>query len=163
MRLIRQFAAYAVFFVFVLTLSAAPELRLLADGEAVVSLSFSHAAKRIGECKRLSQEELQALPPNMRTPDECPRERHTLHFEFFVDDELAYATTLSPSGLWKDGKTTIYQRLRIPSGSHLMRIRMKDSGREEGFDFDDSARVDLAAEQNLVVFFDAANQRFQFR
>ena len=73
-----QLIAYAAFFVLVAALSVRPELRLLGDQQAIVSLSFSHAAQRIGECQRLSQEELMALPPNMRKPDRCPRERHLL-------------------------------------------------------------------------------------
>ncbi len=163
MRSIGQLVSYAVFFALVGLLSVAPELRLLADSEAIVSLSFSHAAKRVGECKRLSQEELMALPPNMRRPDECPRERHSLYFEFLVDNELAYEATLAPSGLWNDGKSTVYQRLRIPSGPHLLHVRMNDSGRQAGFDFDESTMINLSPEQNLVVYFDASDQRFQFR
>lgn len=163
MRLIGQLLSYAAFFALVALFSVAPELRLLDDNEAIVSLSFSHAANRVGECKRLSQEELMALPPNMRKPDECPRERHSLHVEFFVDNELAYETTLAPSGLWNDGKSTVYQRLRIPAGPHLLHIRMNDSGTQQGYDFDDSAMINLSSEQNLVVFFDASEQRFQFR
>ena len=41
----------------------------------MVSLSFSRAGQRIRECRRLTQEELNRLPPNMRKPEDCPRER----------------------------------------------------------------------------------------
>jgi len=158
-----QVLAYIFFFAFIAAFSAAPELRLLADDEAVVSLSFSHAAKRVGECKRLSREELMALPPNMRKPDECPRERHSLHFDFFVDGDLVYTTVVEPSGLWSDGKSTIYKRLQIPSGVHLLRVRMNDSGNDDQFNYDESVQLDLEAEQNLVVYFDSSTQHFQFR
>ena len=42
-------------------------------GQAMVSVSFSHAGQRIQECRILTQEELNKLPPNMRKPEDCPR------------------------------------------------------------------------------------------
>jgi hypothetical protein len=68
MKLVGQVVLYAAFFALLGVLSVRPRLHLMADDEAIVSISFSHAAKRVGECRRLSQEELMALPPNMRKP-----------------------------------------------------------------------------------------------
>ena len=73
MKILYQAIAYAAFVTVVATFSVWPSLRLLGADEALLSVSFSHAAERIGECRRLSQEELNELPPNMRRPDECPR------------------------------------------------------------------------------------------
>ena len=91
MRYLGQVIAYGTFFGLVALLSIQPELRLLADEQAVVSLTFSHTGKRLGECRRLSQEEQMALPPNMRKPDECPRERHALSIRMLMDNKLLYS------------------------------------------------------------------------
>ena len=163
MKYAAQLVAYTTFFALVAVLSVRPELRLLDDDETIVSLSFSHAGQRVGECTRLSQEELMALPPNMRKADDCPRERHSLQVEFSVDDTVLYASTLVPSGLWRDGKSTVYQRIRITTGSHVLHIRMSDSGTPGQFNFAHTETVDMQPGRNLVVFFDPASQRFRFQ
>jgi hypothetical protein len=158
-----QLIAYAAFFGLVAVLSVRPELRLLGDEQAIVSLSFSHAAQRVGECKRLSQEELMALPPNMRKPDQCPRERHQLQVRLTMDSQTLYEAALAPTGLWSDGKATAYQRLRVPAGMHEFSVRMNDSGVPGQVDFENTATIKVQPGQNLVVYFDPASQQFRFK
>lgn len=161
MKTIGQLVAYAAFFVVVAILSIRPELRLMADDEAIVAISFSHAAKRVGECRRLSQAELMALPPNMRRPDDCPRERHPLRIVLIMDGQTLYQATLPPTGIWADGKSTVYRRIRVAAGVHDFSIYMNDSGRPESFDFEDSSTISLLPGQNLVFYFDANSQRLR--
>jgi hypothetical protein len=158
-----QLIAYAAFFVLVAVLSVRPELRLLGDQQAIVSLSFSHAAQRIGECQRLSQEELMALPPNMRKPDRCPRERHLLQVRLTMDGQTLYEAALAPTGLWSDGKATAYQRLEVSAGTHEFGVRMNDSGVPGQVDFENTATINVQPGQNLVVFFDPASRQFRFK
>jgi hypothetical protein len=162
MKYIGQLVAYAAFFVLLGALSVRPRLRLMAEDEAIVSLSFSHAAKRVGECRQLSQEELMALPPNMRKPEDCPRERHPLRIILLMDDQTLYQAKLPPTGLWVDGKATAYQRIRVLAGAHDFTMRMNDSGTSGWFDFEDSSSINLLPGQNLVVYFDADGQQFRF-
>lgn len=163
MKIAAQLLAYALFFALVGFLSVYPELRLLDEDEAIVSLTFSHAGQRIGECKRLSQEELLALPPNMRKPDECPRERHALRIELQMDAELLYDATVAPSGLWADGKSSVYKRILVVAGEHDFTVRMNDSGRPDTVDFEETVSLRLFPGQNLVVYFDPASRRFHFK
>lgn len=157
-----QALAYLLFAALIGVFTAEPKLRLLADDAAIISISFSHAAARIGECTRLTQEELLALPPNMRKADECPRERHLLDLELLLDGVSAYASTERPTGLWADGKATVYQRFTVAAGKYTITARMRDSGREDGFDYEDTASINLAPGQNLVVRFDATSGHFVF-
>lgn len=156
-----QLVAYAAFIILVGFFSTRPELRLMAEDEAIVSISFSHAAKRVGECRRLSQEELEALPPNMRIPDDCPRQRHPLRVVVMMDGQTLYQATLPPTGIWADGKSTVYQRIRVVAGVHDFSIYMNDSGRPESFDFEYSSTISLLPGQNLVFYFDANSQRLR--
>ena len=162
MKIVGQLVAYAAFIILLGVFSTWPELRLMAADEANVWISFSHAAGRVGECRRLSQEELMALPPNMRKPDDCPRERHPLHVILMMDEQTLYQATMPPTGLWADGKSTVYQRFRVAAGVHIFSIYMNDSGKPGSFDFENSATISLLAGQNLVVYFDANNQQLRF-
>jgi quinol-cytochrome oxidoreductase complex cytochrome b subunit/coenzyme F420-reducing hydrogenase delta subunit len=159
----RQAVAYSVFAILVGLFSVWPKYRLLSEDEAVVSLTFSHAGQRLQECRRFTQQELQELPPNMRKPDECPRGRHPVEVSFSVDGEEVYRSTHLPSGIWSDGASTVYQRLKMPSGTHLLQIRMRDSGRTVDFDFDQQQSLELVPGQNVVVEFDQTQQEFIFR
>lgn len=160
-KLAGQFAAYALFFVLVAALSAGPGLRLLGDDEAIVSLSFSHAAKRIGECIRLSQDELDALPPNMRKPDQCPRQRHPSRIEMRLDGQSVFKASISPSGLHSDGKATVYERITVSAGIREISILMNDSGTSGRDDYSMTEQVQISPGQNLVVYFDADLQQFK--
>jgi ferredoxin/coenzyme F420-reducing hydrogenase delta subunit len=140
-----------------------PPFSQLEAGNAIVSLTFSHAGQSLGECHKLTQEELNQLPPNMRKPSDCPRERYPVEVSFSVDSELMYNQALAPSGFWKDGESTIYHRIELPAGSHEFFIGMSDSGRTEGFDFKGRTKISLAPGQHLVVEFDHLQKTFTFR
>jgi hypothetical protein len=155
--------AYGLFAVAASAFSAWPAFDLMRPGEAMISLAFSHAGQRLGECRRLSQAELDKLPPNMRKPTDCPRERRPVLVVFSVDQHTLYQRALPPSGIWNDGESTIYARFPVPQGEHLLHIGMSDSGREAGFDFQLETQVVLQPEQHLVVEFDDDKKAFILR
>ncbi|MEJ8569357.1 4Fe-4S binding protein [Elongatibacter sediminis] len=143
--------------------SSWPVFELLGPEESVLSLSFSHAGQRVSECRRLTQDELNDLPPNMRKPMDCPRERRPLRVELRADGEVLYQRTLEASGLWSDGESTVYARFTLPAGTHRMFVGMADSGRETGFDYRHERAVTLRPGQHVVIDFDPANDRFRIR
>lgn len=163
MKYIVQTLAYAAFAAVVGLLSVWPGYELLGDEQAMISLSFSHAGRRIEECRRLTREELNELPPNMRKPSDCPRERHPITVQFRLDGAVVYQDTLPPSGLWSDGKATVYRRLTIDAGEHALIIGMGESGRDNGIDFELRTIRDIAPGQNLVIDFDEVQQTFIIR
>ena len=159
-RTLGQVVAYGLFVAVVGVFSVWPGYRLLDEQEAIVSLTFSHAAQRVEECRRLSQEELNALPPNMRKPDECPRERHLVHVDMRFDDRVVYSETALPSGLWKDGKVNVYRRTTIDAGEYALFIGMNDTGSSDGYDYERRQDVTIVPGQNLVVTFDDLQKTF---
>ncbi|HNP35265.1 MAG TPA: hypothetical protein PKK10_05385 [Woeseiaceae bacterium] len=162
MRYVGQALCFAVFMLVVVWFSIRPEHRLRGADEAIVSVSISHAGKRLAECRTLSQDELNELPPNMRIPDDCPRERHAVRLEVFADDILLYRDALPPSGLWSDGKSIAYQRIRTAAGSYAIRVNMSDSGNDESFDYSETRSLTLHPGQNLVIDFDERSNGFTF-
>jgi ferredoxin/coenzyme F420-reducing hydrogenase delta subunit len=155
--------AYIAFAVIVGWLSIWPRFQLIDDGKAMISLSFSHAGPRIGECRKLTQEELNRLPPNMRKPEDCPRERLPIRVVFSSNGDTLYEATRSPTGLWKDGAANVYRRLEVEGKSQRLFIGMNESGISPEFDYSLEQEVDLAPGEHLVVEFDGTRKSFVFK
>jgi hypothetical protein len=163
MKRLAEILMYALFAVVVGALSVWPSYELLDEDHAIVSLVFSHAGERIGECRIFSQEELNKLAPNMRKPADCPRERHPVRVELRSGDRVLYEETLLPSGIWADGKASVYQRMMVQSGTHELFVGMNDSGEQSEFDYEKSVTLDLTPGRNLVIRFDAQTQQLLIR
>ena len=119
-------AAWLLFAALSLVFTIWPRFSQLADGNAIVSLTFLQAGKRLEKCRKRTQEELNKLAPNMRKPTDCQRERHPVDVMFSADGEILYQQSLAPSGFWKDGKSTVYYRVELAAGSHQLFIGMSD-------------------------------------
>jgi len=162
-RILAEAFMYAVFIAVIGVLSAWPPYELVDEDRAIISLVFSHAGDRVAECRILSQEELNKLPPNMRQPSDCPRERHAVRVELRSGDRMLYRDTLLPSGIWADGKASIYQRIEVSTGRHEVFVGMNDSGGSDDFDTTTSASVDMKSGRNLVIQFDDETEQFLIR
>jgi ferredoxin len=160
-RLPLQALAYGLFAVAAGLFSAWPAFSLLQEDEAMLSLSVSHTGQRIGECRTFTQDELNELPPNMRRPSDCPREKHPIRVEFSVDGVVLYAETVQPSGIWNDGSATIYARFPVPAGARTLAIGMNDSGTPDAFDYYFEQQLQLVPGQHLAIRFDPLQQNFK--
>ncbi len=159
-RFLAQASAYGVFIVVVGGLSNTPVYQRLAPDEALVRLAFSHFGRPVQECRRLSQTELNALAPNMRKAKDCPRQRRPIQVEFELDEQVLLRVSLPATGIWGDGEATVYERFTVPAGPHRLNIRMRDSDRGEGFDYQLDKRVTIKPLQNLVIGFDPGLNKF---
>lgn len=163
MKLFNEILAWGVFAAVVGLLSVWPRYNLVDADNAIITVTFAHAAQRVGECRILTQEELNKLPPNMRKPSDCPRERHVVRFQLRSGEKVLYEDTLLPSGIWSDGKANIYQRVIIPAGRHAVFVGMNDSGDETGFDYETQASLDVAPGRNVVVQFNPELHQFSIQ
>lgn len=153
---IGQILLYGLFALIVGVFSAWPPYRHLEPDRALIKLSLSHQAKPVGECRKLTPDELAKLPPNMRKPEVCPRERSPISVELDIDGAPALRRVAQPSGLSKDGAASIYQRIEVTAGEHRVAVRLKDDARSAGFDYRREAVVTLKPSQILVIDFDPA-------
>ncbi len=158
-----QGVAYAAFAAFIGYFSVAPAYRYLPPDKALIKLAFSHAAERRVPCRKLSPEEIAALPPNMRKPEECERERLPLLVELELDGELIYRVEQQPTGIWKDGASTVYEKFLVAPGEHLVVARLRDRRDTTGFDYEQSAEIDLHPMQNFVIGFRKEFGGFMFQ
>jgi hypothetical protein len=159
-RYLGQMITYAAFAAGIGLFSVWPEYRMLEKDEALISVTFSHAAKRVGECHELTQAELNELAPNMRRPRSCPRERYPTYIELRANGEMIFSETLLPSGLWSDGKANVYNRSTIKAGSYQLFVGMNDSGAQGSFDYELNLGAEIRPGQNLVVSFDSLGNTF---
>lgn len=158
-----QVLVLAAVFALVAVFSDWPRYRQLAPETAIIKLSFTHGSNRQAECRRRTADELAKLPPNMRKPMECPRSRGAVYVEFDVDGRPLLRASLAPSGISHDGPSRIYEKFVVPAGAHSVVVRMRDTPRTEGFDFEKSGEVVLAANQSFVVDFRAEAGGFVFQ
>lgn len=159
-QLLGQIAIYGLFMAVLGYFATLPAYTYVDPGAAVITLSFGHAGEKVSECRRLTAEEIAALAPNMRRPMDCPRGRVSLLVELQLDDEILYKASLAPSGFAGDGASSVYKRFAVAPGQRRLRARLRDSRREEGFDYELDERVDLVPGQHLVIDFRAGTGGF---
>ena len=152
---IGQALLYALFALIIGYFSSSPPYRHLPPDQALIKLSFSHEGQRVSECRKRTAEELAKLAPNMRAPMDCPRERSPVTVEIDLDGVPAYRHVATPSGLSRDGASTVYQRIPVLAGEHDLAVRLNDDARRKGFNYSREQRVTLKPGRVLVIDFDA--------
>jgi hypothetical protein len=158
-----QALLYAAFATTLAVFSHWPRYQHLAPDRALIKLSFTHQAQLLGKCEELTAAELDKLPPNMRAPTRCPRERAPVTIEVDIDGVLAHRQVIKPSGLSGDGAAVVYQRLEVAAGRHLIAVRLKDNAHTPGFDYTVEKSVTLEPAEILVIDFDSAKHRITLR
>jgi hypothetical protein len=146
-----QVVLYGAFAAVIGYFATDPVYRQIPDDIALIKVSFSHLGER--ECRKRTPEELEKMPRNMRAPLECPRERSDIKIEVDLDDKNILKHTLHPTGLYKDGISTMYKRFEIKAGEYKLAVRMQDNTALEGWRFVKEEKVTLKPAQVLVIDF----------
>src|SRR5690606_25545960 len=128
----------------------------LPPDRALITLSLVHHGQRLHECRALSPEELAKLPPTMRMPTDCPRERAPVAVEIDIDDAPALRKIARPTGGARVGAASMHHRRATEAGSHRIAVRVKDASRDSGFDYERVETVAGRRAQLLVIDFDAS-------
>ena len=151
---------YLLFMVVVWYFSINPPYHQLEEDEAVITLSFTHATKIREACRKLSQEELMALAPNMRLPTSCPRERSQLNIELYLDEKLVTKEVLEPLGFHKDQGVSLFKKIKVKAGEHVLRVWMNDDVNVDGPTYKYEEKINLKPEQLLLLDFDSGKKEF---
>lgn len=130
------------------------------EDRAMIRLSFAHGGAR--DCRDRTAEELASLPPNMRARQICSRSRLPVLVELDLDGSPLYHGRLEPTGLQGDGPSRIYEGFAVPPGSYTLAARLRDSERQDGFDYVAEEQVTLEPRDNLVVDFKSDAGGFVF-
>ena len=163
LRLPLQAIAYAAFAVTVGYFATLPEYRYADPAMASLKVSLSHATDRVEPCIQLTPEQIAELAANMRQTEACGRERLPLILELDMDGEPVLNLVAEASGLWNDGPSSVYERIDIQPGVHTLAVRLRDTARESGWDYEKTAEVDFKSGRYFTVTFKAETGGFQFR
>ena len=163
MNKVLQVLLYAAFAAVTGYLSIAPAYQYADPELAVIKLSLSHAADRVEECIKLTPDEINARAMKGESLNDCGRERLPLDVEVDVDGETVISVTAHPSGLWRDGPASVYERIGVVAGSHTIAVRLRDSTRDAGWDYEQTESVDLSPGRYFTITFRAENGGFTFR
>ena len=162
-RLLLQFMAYVAIAVLLGYFATLPPYQYGDTGQATIKLSLSHASDRTKPCVPLTQEEIAALAANMRRAEACERERLPLVLELDIDGENVVSIVAAPSGVWNDGPASVYERFDVTPGRHTVTVRLRDTARTEGWDYEKTETVDLDPGRYFTVTFKAETGGFNFR
>jgi hypothetical protein len=157
-----QAVGYAAFCAVLAYFSTSPAYEPLPPGTALVKVSLQHAGQRKEACHERSAEELAKLAPNMRAASVCPRERVPVAISIELDGRPLVDATVAPSGLARDGSSTLYRRVEVPAGDHRVVAKLGDSP-AGGFDHVKEATVTLKPGAILLLDFDAKAGGWLFR
>ena len=149
--IVGQVVLYGAFAAFIGYFSTAPRYKQIADDVALIKLSMSHLGDR--ECRKRTPEELAKLPPNMRAPLDCPRARSDIRLVVELDGKPLYEALMHPTGLAKDGISTVYKRFELKAGTYRLAVKMNDNLVNPGFNHVKEAEVTLKPAQVLVIDF----------
>lgn len=159
----RQALLYGLFVLAIGYFATAPAVVSIPADKALIKLSFSHAGRIKGECRQRSAAELAELPPNMRVAADCPRERSPVTFELELDGRTVYRAEQLPSGLARDGVSSLYRRFPVDAGRHVLRARLKDDVRLDDFNHERVAEIVLSTGQVFVIDFNIREGGFIFK
>jgi hypothetical protein len=158
-----QVLLYGLFAAAIGTFSQWPPYHHLRADEALVKLSLTRVGKPVGDCRTLGPEELAKLPPNMRAPTVCPRERSPLVVQVLLSGRLLIERTVAPTGVARDGAASIYERFVVPAGEHRIAVRLSDDVRARDKPWQRETTVKLVPGQVLVIDFDAGKGGITFQ
>jgi hypothetical protein len=162
LRIAAQLLLYVPLMAIIGYFSTEPRFSVIGPGQALLRLSFIHAAERKQPCRSRTPEELAKLAPNMRAALDCPRERADLLVELELDGAVVLRREVKPSGLQHDGNAVVYQRLALPAGRHRIVARLRDRAQGD-FNYVKEETVEIAAGHVLLIDFNASQGGFIFR
>ncbi len=140
-----------------------PTYKRFPEDQGQLTVNLAHSGARLGDCRRLSVEEIAKLPPSERRPLACDgRARQPVVIEVELDGTMMVKEALLPSGLFGDGPAQLYVSFTVPSGRYRLAARLRDSGRTEGFDYQRDETVEIGPRQRLVIGFRAEAGGFIF-
>lgn len=162
LRYIGQAVVYSGFAALVWYFSIFPTYQPLPDGHAQIKMSFAHGGKPVGGCRDRTSDELSKLAPNMRKTQECARQRVPVVVQFSLNNEEVFSASLPASGFRGDGASKMYEKFVVPAGRHQLAFKLRDSERDEGFDYELERMVNLVPGQSFAIDFDAQLGGFVF-
>jgi hypothetical protein len=68
-----------------------------------------------------------------------------------VDGHGLVRKQVLPAGLHRDGRVYLYRSWHLPAGEYTLRVRLRDSAREDGFDHDQFLTLSLVPGASVLL------------
>jgi quinol-cytochrome oxidoreductase complex cytochrome b subunit/coenzyme F420-reducing hydrogenase delta subunit/Pyruvate/2-oxoacid:ferredoxin oxidoreductase delta subunit len=143
----------------ILYLSEGPIYPFYNKEMALIKFAFKYSGRHKSEQRELTEKETENMLRHMRrTNSPFPkmrmvgkRERLPVYIELEIDNRMILSKTYYPAGLKNDGPTFAYEEIPVLPGAHHIKIRMRDSKRESGFDYIFEKEIEAQAGKVIVV------------
>jgi len=113
-------------------LSAVP-YREPGAGDAVLRLSWRVRGIRVQECRTLTPEQLEKLPPHMRRPEVCEGRIAPYRLHVRVDGRVLQDTLVHAAGAREDRPVYVFREFRVAPGVHRVALLfVREGGRGKG-------------------------------
>jgi len=133
----------------------------------VVRLSWRYRIAPTQDCRVRSQEELDALPVHMRTPEVCDRGIPSYRMSLQVDGDSIFEDVIRPAGAAGDRPLYVHRDLEVAPGDHRIVVHfapLADGGveadggvGEDGLSFDRT--VTVSPGEVVLITYDANADR----
>lgn len=138
--------------------------------DGVLKIAFKHSGARVSDCEeadlirkegdryRQQLKDTKQVKMNIEKLAKCPRERHPVVVELFIDGQLALDKSYAPTGLKSDMASYIYDEFPLTAGEHSIRMNLYDTGSKgaPAYTFEGATLV-KPREVKVIWFSDKAN------
>jgi len=143
----------------ILYLSERPIYPFYNKGMSLIKFTFKYSGKHRTEQRELTDKETEDMLRHMRrTNSPFPkmrmvgkRGRLPVYVEVELDDKMILAKTYYPAGLKNDIPAFAYEEIPVAPGTHYIKVRVRDSKREDGFDYTFEKKIEAQPGRVTVV------------
>lgn len=133
-----------------------------ADAEhGVLRLSWRARVERVTECRRLTPEELEALPLHMRRPEACEGRIAPYRLTVSIDGSVVEDTVIRPAGARQDRPIYVLRDFALAPGEHAVDVAFTREGAPAHLVL--QAVVEIRAGQIALVTYDPARNALVLR
>ncbi len=117
-------------------------------------VTFRHPGQVSDVVKRLTSEELEALPMHMRQEEIRERKRMPVRLRIRIDGQVIREGVYTPKGIWEDGPSVAVESISLSPGSHKVEVSVGDGKDEKKWQFNNEKVIEFTNETRRVLIFD---------
>ncbi|MDH3291268.1 MAG: hypothetical protein OEO20_15590 [Gemmatimonadota bacterium] len=122
------------------------------DGE--LRLAWRYRSETVEQCRRLTDDELAALPQHMRRDEICERRLQPWRLEVTLDGTSVADDTVRAKGAREDRPLYVFRQLPLPPGTHALRAVFTPIGESGRAPLELDASVTIETREVVLVTYD---------
>lgn len=131
-----------------------------ADGErGELRLAWRYRSETVEQCRRLTDEELAALPQHMRRDEICERRLQPWRLEVWLDGTPIADDTVRAKGAREDRPLYVFRQLPLAPGAHTLRAVFTPIGESARTPLELDASVIIESREVVLVTYDPDLER----